>query len=71
MNMSPRYYISTTILIGVVTVAISYWQKKQTVREFFSVFLKVVTATVMIVSVIMAIVWLLAYLGIAQSGFFL
>ena len=69
--MSPRYYISTTILIGVVTFAISYWQKKQTVREIFSVFLKVVTATVMIVSVIMAIVWLLAYLGIAQSGFFL
>ena len=69
--MSPRYYISTTILIGVLTFAISYWQKKQTVREFFSVFLKVVTATVMIVSVIMAIVWLLAYLGIAQSGFFL
>ena len=69
--MSPRYYISTTILIGVVTFAISYWQKKQTVREFFSVFLKVVTATVVIVSVVMAIVWLLAYLEIAQSGFFL
>ena len=69
--MSPRYYISTTIFIGVLTFAISYWQKKQTVREFFSVFLKVVTATVVIISVVMAIVWLLAYLEIAQSGFFL
>jgi hypothetical protein len=69
--MSPRYYISTTILIGVLTFAISYWQKKQTGREIFVVFLKVVTATVMIVGGVLAIVWLLAYLGIAQSGFFL
>jgi hypothetical protein len=69
--MSPRYYISTTILIGVLTFAISYWQKKQTGREIFVVFLKVVTATAVIVGVVLAIVWLLAYLGIAQSGFFL
>ena len=69
--MSPRYYISTTIFIGVLTFAISYWQKKKTGREFFSVFIKVVTATVVIVSVVISIVWLLAYLGIAQSGFFL
>ena len=69
--MSPRYYISTTILIGVLTFAISYWQKKQTGREIFVIFLKVVTATVMIVGGVLAIVWLLAYLGIAQSGFFL
>ena len=69
--MSPRDYISTTILIGVLTFAISYWQKKQTVREIFVVFLKVVTATAMIVGGVLAIVWHLAYLGIAQSGFFL
>ena len=69
--MSPRYYISSTILIGVLTFAISYWQKKQTGREIFVVFLKVVTATAMIVGGVLAIVWLLAYLGIAQSGFFL
>jgi hypothetical protein len=69
--MSPRYYISTTILIGVLTFTISYWQKKQTGREIFVIFLKVVTATVMIVGGVLAIVWFLAYLGIAQSGFFL
>ena len=69
--MSPRYYIGTTIFIGILTFAISYWQKKQTGREIFSVFLKVVTASLVIVSVVMAIVWLLAYFEIAQSGFFL
>ena len=69
--MSPRYYISTTILIGVLTFAISYWQKKKTGREFFVVFIKVVTATAVIVGGVVAVVWLLAYLGIAQSGFFL
>ena len=69
--MSPRYYISTTILIGVLTFAISYWQKKKTRREIFVVFLKVIIATTIIVGGVLAIVWLLAYLGIAQSGFFL
>ena len=69
--MSPRYYISTTILIGVLTFAISYWQKKQTGREIFAVFLKVVTAIAVIVAGVLAIVWLFAYLGIAQSGFLL
>ena len=69
--MSPRYYISTTILIGVLTFAISYWQKKMTGREIFAVFLKVVTAIAVIVGGVLAIVWLFAYLGIAQSGFLL
>jgi len=69
--MSPRYYITTTILIGVLTFAISYWQKKQTGREVFAVFIKVVTAIVVMVGGVLAIAWLLAYLGIAQSGFFL
>jgi hypothetical protein len=69
--MSPRYYISTAILIGVLTFAISHWQKKQTGREIFVVFIKVVTATAVIVGTVIAIVWLLTYLGIAQSGFFI
>ena len=69
--MSPRYYITTTILIGVLTFAISYWQKKQTGREIFVIFLKVVTAIAVIVGGVLAVVWLLAYLGIAESGFFL
>jgi hypothetical protein len=69
--MSPRYYISTAILTGVLTFAISHWQKKKTGREIFVVFIKVVTSITVIVGAVMAIVWLLAYLGIAQSGFFL
>ena len=69
--MSPRYYISTAILTGVLTFAISHWQKKQTGREIFVVFIKVVASITVIVGGVMAIVWLLAYLGIAQSGFFL
>ena len=67
--MSPRYYISTTVLIGVLTFAISYWRKKQTGKEIFEVFLKVVAAVGVIFGGVWAIAWLLAYLGIAQSGF--
>ena len=69
--MSPRYYISTTILIGVLTFVISFWKNKQTGKEIFGVFIKIVTATVVLVGGVIAIAWLLAYLGIAQSGFFL
>ena len=69
--MSPRYYIGTTVLIGVLTFVISFWKKKQTGKEIFGVFIKIVMATGVIVGAVITIAWLLAYLGIAQSGFFL
>jgi len=69
--MSPRYYIVTTVLIGVLTFVISLWKKKQTGKEIFGIFIKVVTATAVIVGGVIAIAWLLAYLGVAQSGFLL
>ena len=69
--MSPRYYIGTTVLIGVLTLAISYWRKKQTGKEIFEVFVKVVAAVMAIFGGVWAVAWLLAYLGIAQSGFIL
>lgn len=69
--MSPRYYIGTAVLIGVLTFVISYWRNKQTGKEIFGVFIKIVTAIGVLVGGVIAIAWLLAYLGIAQSGFFL
>ena len=69
--MTPRYYIATTVLIGVLTFVVSFWKKKQTSKEIFGVFIKIVTATGVLVGGVIAIAWLLAYLGVAQSGFFL
>ena len=69
--MSPRYYISTAILIGGLTFAISYWKNKQTGKEIFMVFVKGLTATGIIIGGVLVLAWLLAYLGVAQSGFFL
>ena len=69
--MSPRYYIGTAIFMGGLTIAISYWKKKQTGKEIFMIFMKVLTGTGVIVGGVLALAWLLAYLGIAQSGFFL
>ena len=69
--MSPRYYIGTAVLIGVLPFVISYWRKKQTGKEIFGVFIKIVAATSVIVGGVIAIAWLLAYLGVAQSGFLL
>jgi len=69
--MSLRYYIGPTLLIGILTFVISLWKKKQTGKEIFGIFIKVVTATAMIVGGVIVIAWLLAYFGVAQSGFFL
>jgi len=69
--MSPRYYIGTAVLIGVLTFAISFWKNKQTGKEIFGVFVKVITAFAVIIGGVFAIAWLLAYFGVAQSGFFL
>tara|TARA_Y100001936_G_C15650408_1_gene446165 strand:- start:262 stop:471 length:210 start_codon:yes stop_codon:yes gene_type:complete len=69
--MPSRYYIATAIFIGSMTFAISYWKKKQTGKEIFMVFLKVFIVTGVIIGAVLVIAWLLAYFGIAQSGFLL
>ncbi len=69
--MSPRYYIGTAILVAVLTLAISWWKQKQTKREIFLVMVKVVSALAVIVGGVLGVAQLLAFFGVAQSGFFL
>ena len=69
--MSPRYYLFTTILVAVLTLAISWWKQKQTGREIFLVMVKVIAVLAVIAGGIVGLAQLLAFLGIAQSGFFL
>ncbi|MBT5762827.1 MAG: hypothetical protein HOI59_03085 [Nitrospina sp.] len=69
--MSPRYYLGTAILVAVLTLAISVWKKKQTKREIFLVMVKVILALAVIAGGVLGVAQLLAFLGVAQSGFFL
>ena len=69
--MSPRYYLGTAVLVAVLTLAISVWMKKQTGREIFWVMVKVILALAVIVGGVLGVAQLLAFLGVAQSGFFL
>ena len=69
--MSPRYYIVTAALVLVLTLTISFWTKKQTGKEIFEIFVKVVTVFGAIIGGVLALGWLLAFFGIAQSGFIL
>ena len=69
--MSPRYYLGTAILVAVLTLAISVWKKKQIGREIFWVMVKVILALAVIVGGVLGVAQLLAFLGVAQSGFFL
>ena len=69
--MSPRYYLFATILIAVLTLTISWWKQKQTVREIFWIMVKVISALTIIVGGIVGVAQLLEFFGVAQSGFLL
>jgi hypothetical protein len=69
--MSPRYYLLTATLVAVLTLLISCWKQKRTGSEIFWVMVKVVSVLAIIVTVILGVAQLLAFLGIAQSGFFI
>jgi H+/gluconate symporter-like permease len=69
--MPPRYYLFTTILIAVLTLTISWWKQKQTGRDIFLVMVKVISVLAIIVGGIVGLAQLLAFFGVAQSGFFL
>ena len=69
--MSARYYIVTTALILILTLTISFGTKKQTGKEIFKIFVKVATVFGAIIGGVFVLGWLLAFLGIAQSGFIL
>jgi hypothetical protein len=69
--MSPRYYIFTTILIAVLTLTISWWKQKQMGLDIFWVMVKVISVLAIIFGGIVGVAQLLAFFGVAQSGFFL
>jgi hypothetical protein len=69
--MSPRYYLFTTILIAVLTLTVSWWKQKQTGRDIFWIMVKVVLVLAIIVGGIVGVAQLMAFFGVAQSGFFL
>lgn len=69
--MSPRYYLGTAILVAVLTLVISVWKQKQTKREIFGVMVKVILVLTIISGGVLGLAQLLAYFGVAQSGFFL
>ena len=71
LRMSPRYYLFTAILVSVLTLVISWWKQKQTGREIFWIMVKVVSTLAIIAGIILGVAQLLAFLGVAQSGFFL
>ena len=69
--MSPRYYVGTAVIIGVLTLVISFCTKKQTGKKIFRLFIKIVALFGAIIGGVLALASLLAFLGIAQSGFIL
>ena len=67
--MSPRYYLVSTIIVVVLTIAVSWWKQKKTIKEVFVVFGQVVILLAVLLGAVFSVAELLAYLGIAQTGF--
>jgi len=67
--MSPRYYLFSAIIVVALTIAVSWWKQKKTVKEVLIVFGQVVLLWVFLLGAVFALTELLVYMGIAQSGF--
>ena len=67
--MSPRYYLVSAFIVAVLTLAISWWKQKKTVKEVFVVLGQVVILLAVLLGAVFSVAELLAYLGIAQTGF--
>ena len=67
--MSPRYYLVSAFIVSVLTLAISWWKQKKTAKEVFVVFGQVVILLAVLLGAVFSVAELLAYLGIAQTGF--
>ena len=67
--MSPRYYLASAFIVAVLTLAISWWKQKKTAKEVFVVFGQVVILLAVLLGAVFSVAELLAYLGIAQTGF--
>jgi hypothetical protein len=67
--MSPRYYFISGVIVVVLTMIISWWEHKTTIKEFFIVFCRVVMLMFIFLCTVVGFSELLVYLGIAQDGF--
>ena len=67
--MSLRYYLVSAFIVSVLTLAISWWKQKKTAKEVFVVFGQVVILLAVLLGAVFSVAELLAYLGVAQTGF--
>lgn len=67
--MSPRYYLITTVLVIVLTVAISVSKQTRSKKQIFLIFCYVVAGLVCLVAAAIGTAQLLVMFGIAESGY--
>jgi hypothetical protein len=67
--MSPRYYLVSGIIVFILTIIISWWKKTKSAKEFLFVFFQVLLLLTLLVGIVISLVELSVYLGVAESGF--
>ena len=67
--MSPKYYLISGFVVVLLTMAISWWGEKKSVKEIFIVFFRVIILISIFLFVLVGLSELFVYLDIAQDGF--
>jgi hypothetical protein len=67
--MSLRYYLISGIIVVVLTMIISWREQKNSVKEIFIVFFRVIILMSIFLFLLVGLSELFVYLGIAQDGF--
>lgn len=67
--MSLRYYLITTVLAIAITLAIGAATQRKSAKQLLVIFLYVVGGLALIAVTAVGVAHLLAYLGIAESGY--
>ena len=67
--MSPKYYLISGFIVVLLTMAISWWEQKKSVKEIFIVFFRVIILISIFLFVLVGLSEFLVYSGIAQDGF--
>lgn len=67
--MSPRYYLITTALAIVITLAIGAATQRKSSKQLSLIFCYVVGGLALIAGAAVGVAQLLAYFGIAESGY--
>ena len=70
-SMSSRYYLFSALIVIALTLIVGVASQRKSLRELFLIFIQVVVVLVALGCIVVGLVKLLIFFGIAEEGFVL